>query len=94
MQRGENHLEVMPVHIGFSCKRSLGLNDESRTGSFGWKGRGSQREVLSVVFQEIVTAASAMTQGLRCPRLVASGSPRRLIVSIHFPQSSIPMLFV
>ena len=86
--------EVMLVHIGFSCKGSLALNDESRTGSFSWKGHGSQREALSVVFQETVTAVSSMTRGLRCPRLVASGSPRGLIVAIGFPQSSIPMLFV
>lgn len=94
MQTGEDHLEVMLVHIGFSCKGSIALNDESRTGSFGWKGRGSQREALSVVFQETVTAASAMTQGLCCPRLVASGSPLGLIVALRFPQSSVPMLFV
>ena len=66
---GREGLEVMLVHIGFSCKGSLALNDQSRTGSFGWKGRGSQPGVLPVVFQEIVTAASAATQGSCCPRL-------------------------
>lgn len=66
---GRERLEIMLVHIGFSCKGSLALNDQSRTGSFGWKGRGSQPGVLPVVFQEIVTAASAATRASRCPRL-------------------------